>query len=218
VSYDVFQEVDEEVRREQLLKLWQRYQNLVFAGIALILIGVASWRAYEWWQAKRAAETGTAFETAVMFAQTGKHAEAEAAFGRIAVEGTSGYRNLARLRQAAELGQTDARAAVSAYEKISGDSSVPPELRDLAGIRAGALLMEADSLGDARKELEPLAADGRPYRHMARELLALVAWQAGDIPAAKQWFDMILTDILTPPDIRNRVEMLAALVAAETKG
>ena len=218
MSYDVFQEVDEEVRREQLLKLWQRYQNLVFAGIALILIGVASWRAYEWWQAKRAAETGTAFETAVMFAQTGKHAEAEAAFGRIAVEGTSGYRNLARLRQAAELGQTDSKAAVSAYEKISGDNSVSPELRDLAGIRASALLMEADSLSDARKELEPFAADGRPYRHMARELLALVAWQSGDIPAAKQWFDMILTDILTPPDIRNRVEMLAALVAAETKG
>ena len=218
MSYDVFQEVDEEVRREQLLKLWQRYQNLVFAGIALILIGVASWRAYEWWQAKRAAETGTAFETAVMFAQTGKHAEAEAAFGRIAVEGTSGYRNLARLRQIAELGQTDSKAAVSAYEKISGDNSVSPELRDLAGIRAGALLMEADSLGDARKELEPLAADGRPYRHMARELLALVAWQSGDIPAAKRWFDMILSDILTPPDIRNRVEMLAALVAAETKG
>jgi len=53
---------------------------------------------------------------------------------------------------------------------------------------------------------------------MARELLALVAWQAGDIPTAKQWFDMILTDIQTPPDIRNRVEMLAALVAAGTKG
>jgi hypothetical protein len=218
VSYDVFQEVDEEVRREQLLKLWQRYQNLVFAGIALILLGVASWRAYDWWEAKKAAETGTAFEAAIMLAQTGKHAEAEAAFARIAVEGTSGYRALARLREAAELGQTDAKAAVSAYEKIAGDSSVGSELQDLAGIRAGALLIDADALTDARKELEPFAADGRPYRHTARELLALAAWRAGDIAAAKQWFDMILTDILTPPDILHRVEMLAALVASETKG
>jgi hypothetical protein len=215
---DIFQEVDEEVRREQLLKLWQRYQNLVFVVIALILVGVASWRAYEWWQAKRAAETGTAFEAAIALAQSGQHAEAAAAFAKIAAQGTSGYRNLARLRQAAEIGQTDAKAAIAAYENIAADNSVGVELRDLAGIRAGALLVDQGSFNDARKELEPLAGQDRPYRHNARELLALAAWRASDIPAAKQWLDMILTDLLTPPDIRSRVEMLSALVAAEAKG
>jgi hypothetical protein len=215
---DIFQEVDEEVRREQLLKLWQRYQNFVFAGIAVILIGVASWRAYEWWDAKKAAEAGAAFEAAITLAQEGKHAEAEAAFGKISTEGTSGYRSLARLRQAAELGQTDAKAAIAAYEKIAADNSVGSELQDLAGIRAGALLIDAGSFGDARRELEPFAGDGRPYRYTARELLALAAWRAGDTPAAKQWFDMILTDIQAPPDVRNRVGMLAALVAADSKG
>lgn len=215
---DIFQEVDEEVRREQLLKLWQRYQNLVFAVIALILVGVASWRAYEWWQGKRAAETGTAFEAAVALAQSGQHAEAAAAFAKIAADGTSGYRSLARLRQAAELAQTDAKAAIAAYENIAADNSVAVEKRDLAGIRAGALLVDQGSFNDARKELEPLAGQDRPYRHTAREMLALAAWRAGDIPAAKQWFDMILTDLLTPPDIRSRVEMLSALVAAEAKG
>jgi hypothetical protein len=215
---DIFQEVDEEVRREQLLKLWQRYQNLVFVVIALILVGVASWRAYEWWQAKRAAETGTAFEAAIALAQSGQHAEAAAAFAKIAAEGTSGYRSLARLRQAAEIGQTDAKAAIAAYENIAADNSVGVELRDLAGIRAGALLVDQGSFNDARKELEPLAGQDRPYRHNARELLALAAWRASDIPAAKQWLDMILTDLLTPPDIRSRVEMLSALVAAEAKG
>jgi hypothetical protein len=215
---DIFQEVDEEVRREQLLKLWQRYQNLVFAVIALILVGVASWRAYEWWQAKRAAETGTAFEAAVALAQSGQHTEAAAAFAKIAADGTSGYRSLARLRQAAELAQTDAKAAIAAYENIAADNSVAVEKRDLAGLRAGALLVDQGSFNDARKELEPLAGQDRPYRHTAREMLALAAWRAGDIPAAKQWFDMILTDLLTPPDIRSRVEMLSALVAAEAKG
>ena len=215
---DIFQEVDEEVRREQLLKLWQRYQNFVFAGIAIILVGVASWRAYEWWEAKRAAETGAAFEAAVTLAQEGKHADAEAAFGKIVSDGTSGYRSLARLRQAGELGQTDAKAAVAAYEQMAADKSLGPDLQDLGGIRAGALLVDAGSYSDAQKELEPFAGDGRPYRYTARELLALAAWRAGDTAAAKQWTDMILTDIQTPPAIRSRVEMLAALVAADNKG
>ena len=79
---DIFQEVDEEVRREQLKKLWERYQNYVFAGAFLILAAVGGWRGYDWWQAKQAAETGAAFEAAQTLSQEGKHAEAETAFAK----------------------------------------------------------------------------------------------------------------------------------------
>src|SRR5262245_50944598 len=73
---DIFHEVDEEVRREQLKKLWERYQNLVIALIALILIGVAGWRGYEYWELKKASEAGAAFEAASLLASEGKNAEA----------------------------------------------------------------------------------------------------------------------------------------------
>src|SRR5262249_2605796 len=133
---DIFQEVDEEVRREQLLKLWERYQNYVIAGIALILLAVAGWRAYEWWENKKAAETGAVYEAAVALAEAGMHAEAEAAFAKIALEGTSGYRGLARLQQAGEIAHSDAKAAIAAYQSIAADRSVGSELQDLAGVRA----------------------------------------------------------------------------------
>src|ERR1700761_2217335 len=104
---DIFQEVDEEVRREQLQKLWQRYGNFIIAACVLIVLAVGAWRGYEWWQAKKAAESRAAFENAVTLAEAGKHQEAEAAFAKIAANGTAGYRVLARLREAAELAQTD---------------------------------------------------------------------------------------------------------------
>ena len=95
---DIFHEVDEEVRREQLKKLWNRYSNHAVAAAILLVAAVGGWRGYEWWEAKKAAETGAAFEAASALAEAGKHADAEAAFAKIAVNGTSGYRNLARLR------------------------------------------------------------------------------------------------------------------------
>ena len=213
---DIFQEVDEEVRREQLQKLWERYQNYIFAVVFVVLAAVGGWRGYDWWQAKMAAEAGAAFEAAQALSAAGKHAEAEAAFTKIATDGATRYRDLARMRAAAELAQRDPKAAITAYQNIADDGSVGPALRDLAGVRAGSLLMDQGSMNDARVRLEPLTTDGRPYRYTARELLALAAWRAGDTAAAKRWFDLIVTDIQTPPAIRSRVEMLMALFAAAT--
>jgi hypothetical protein len=214
---DIFQEVDEEVRREQFNKLWQRYQAYIIAAAVVIVLAVGGWRAYDWWETKKAAEAGAAFEAAIALSEQGKHAEAEAAFSKIAETSATTYRTLAMVRAAAELAQTDPKAAIAAYEKVAANSSVGPELRDLAGLRAGALLIDNGAFADADRRLEPLAAPDHVYRHTARELLALAAWRAGDTAAAKRWIETIGTDPGTPPDERNRMEMLSALMASEGK-
>jgi hypothetical protein len=215
---DIFQEVDEEVRREQLKKLWDRYQNYVIAALVLVVLGVAGWRGYEWWQAKKAAEAGTAFEAAITLSEQGKHADAEAAFSRIAQDSTASYRALARLRAAAELAQTDPKGAVGLYDQITSDSSVGPVLQDLAAIRAGVLLVDSGSLAEARARLEPVSGAGHAFRHTARQLLALASWRAGDTTTAKRWINIITTDPETPPDVRSQAEMLNALMTEQGTG
>jgi hypothetical protein len=215
---DIFREVDEEVRREQLKKLWDRYGNYVVAAAILLVAAVAVWRAYMWWEAKKAAETGAAFEAATTLAEAGKRSEAETAFAKIATDGTAGYRHLARMREAAELAQGDAKAAIAAYDQIVADRAVGPVLQDLAALRAGALLIDSGALAEAQRRLEPLAANDRTFRHTAREFLVLAAWRAGDATAAKRWFDLIMTDAQTPAATRSRVEMLMALGTGTSRG
>jgi hypothetical protein len=214
---DVFREVDEEVRREQLKKLWERYGHYVVALAVLVVAGVAAWRGYGWWEAKKSAEAGGAFEAAIALSDGGKHAEAEAAFAKIAADGSAGYRQLARIRAAGELVHQDPKAGVAAFEKIASDGAANPVMRELATLRAGALLIDAGNYPDAQRLLEPLTQPDRTFRHTARELLALSAWRQGDGPGTKRWFDMMSTDPLTPTATRSRAEMLMALVAAESK-
>ena len=218
VLADIFHEVDEEVRRDRLNKLWQRYGNYIIAALVLVIVAVGAWRGYEWWQVRQSAESGAAFEQAVTLAEAGKHQEAEAAFAKLAADGTAGYRVLARLREAAELGRTDRKAAVSAYDQIAGNKGDGQALRDLATLRAGFLLVDTAPYDELRARLEPLTAPERVFRHSARELLALSAWKSGDMTAARRWTDMITADAQTPAATRSRVEVLSELIAASGKG
>ncbi len=215
---DIFHEVDEEVRREQLKKLWEQYGNYLVALCVLIVVGVGAWRGYEWWQAKQAAQSGAAFEQAVTLAESGKHQEAEAAFAKLAADGTAGYRVLARLREAAELARSDPKAAITAYDEIAADTGAGQVIQDLATVRAGFLLVDTAPYSEIRSKLEPLTAADRTFRHSAREILALSAWKAGDMTAARQWTDMIMTDPQTPPGTRSRAQVLSELIAASGKG
>jgi len=215
---DIFQEVDEEVRRERLKKLWDQYGNYLIAVCVLIVVGVAAWRGYQWWEVKQAALAGAAFEQAVTLAATGKHQEAEAAFAKLATDGTAGYRVLARLREAAELSTTDSKGAVAAYDEIAADKSAGQIIEDLAAVRAGFLLVDTAPYSEIRDRLEPLAAADRTFRYSAREILALSAWKANDVTAARQWIAMIMIDPQTPTGTRSRVGVLSELIAASGKG
>jgi hypothetical protein len=214
---ELFDEVNEDVRREQLKKLWERYSIFIVAGALLIIAAVGGWRGYQYLEAKKAAEAGAAFDKAVELSEQNKHAEAEAAFTDLAAKAPSGYRMLARLRGAAEVTNRDPQAAAKLYDDIAADSSIGAPERDLAKVRAAGLLLDTTSYPNMLQRLEPSAAPGSTFRHTARELLALSAWRANDTTAARQWLDQIANDGETPPSVRSRAEALQALLPAVAK-
>jgi hypothetical protein len=215
---DIFQEVDEEVRREQLKKLWERYGAHFIALCLFVILGVGAWRGYEWWENKKAVESGAAFQQAASLAESGKSQEAEAAFAKLAADGSGGYRVLARLREAAEVAASDPKAGVKSYDEIAADRGVGQVVQDIAALRAGMLLVDSASYADLKTRLEPLTGPDRPFRFSARELLALSAWKQGDATSAQKWVEIIVTDPRTPPGARSRAEVLGELLASAGKG
>ena len=214
---ELFDEVDEEVRRERLKKLWDEYSIYIIAGALLIIAAVGGWRGYQYLEAKKAAEAGAAFGKAVELSEQNKHAEAEAAFTDLAAKAPSGYRVLARLRAAAEVANRDPQGAAKLYHDIAADRSVGATERDLARVRAAGLLLETTSYPGMLQRLEPATAPGATFRHTARELLALSAWRANDTAAARQWLDLIANDGETPPSLRSRAEALQGLLPPVAK-
>jgi hypothetical protein len=213
---DIIREVDEELRRERFMKLWERYGVYVVAAAILIVAAVGGWRAWEWYVAREAAKSGARFEAAMKLANDGKRAEAEAAFNTLAEEGTAGYRLLARFRAAAEAGKADRARGVAAYDAIAADSSLDQAFRDIARVQAGLLLVDTATVAEMTSRMQPLISPSSSHRNSARELVGLAHYRAGERAAAAKLFAEILADPEAPPTMRGRVQVLSTLIAGET--
>ncbi len=130
---EIFHEVDEDLRREQLRKVWDRYSIFIIGGALLVVAAVAGWRGYQYLDGQRAAKAGSAFEAAVALSEQNKHTEAEAAFAKLATDAPAGYRVLARLRAAAEASVQDPQAAIKLFDAIGSDSGVAQPEQDWPG-------------------------------------------------------------------------------------
>jgi hypothetical protein len=214
---DIFNEVDEEIRRERLRRMWDQYGLYIIILVVLFVAGIAGWRGWEYYQNQRAAEFGSQFEAASALAEGGKLADAEKDFAKIAGDANRGYRVLARLREAEAAIPRDRAAAVAQFDAISADASLDLRFRDLAAVRSGLVLVDSAPFADVEKRLEAPAAAGRPYRHTARELLAMSAFRADDKKSLQRWSDLIASDAESPAQMRSRVEALL-LLAGMAKG
>lgn len=210
----LFREIDEELRQDQVQKVWKRYGRLILIGAALCVAAVAGYQIWHNQDLKERRALSEKFVKAQQQAAAGEAAEAEAAFRALADEG-GGYGLLARFQQAAvdaRAGRTD--EALAAYRAIATDGKASALYKDLAALLAAGLELNRDGTdAEALKaRLTTLAAAGNPWRHGARELLAALAMKTGDTAAAREQLEALAKDQETPARMRQRASELLTIL------
>ncbi len=206
----LFREVDEEVRQEQLKKLWDRHGNLLVALCVAIVLAVAGFKGWQAWQTKQAEAAGQSYFAMTKLA--GKQ-QFDEALKLIPTIGQAGYAHLAKLREAGILlaqGKDD--EAVKLFDAIAADTSYDAALRDLARIRAGYALADTAKPAELATRVAGFDVEGNPWRHAAREIEANAAWKAKDYAAADKLVKTILLDPETPQGLRQRATILSDLL------
>ena len=207
---DIFREIEDELRRDNLLKLWRLYGRYVIGVVVVILAiagGIVAWRNHQ--LAERQA-VSVRYAAAMALLRQGKDAEAAKVFDTVAREG-SGYGKLADF-EAADLAAKagDRKAAIAAYDRIAASADFDPELRDVA-----TLLSVMNSLGDTDPQaqiarLKPLTETGNPWRATALELTAAAQLQAGNKAGALDIYKQLADDPSAPEGVRTRAAELAS--------
>ncbi|MBL8707050.1 MAG: tetratricopeptide repeat protein [Rhodospirillales bacterium] len=210
---DIFNEIDEDVRRERYEQLWKRYGNYVIGAALLVVLataGVVGWREYTDRQNKAQA---LRFLNAMEQAQKGDDAGARAGFASLAGDAGAGYATLARLQEAGLLAKAgDTAGAAKVYEQIAGDSRVDQVFREFATI---LLVQDQVATGEPARlgqMLAPLMNDKSPWRHSATELSALLAQRTGDKAKAKEFYAKLADDLTAPQGMRARATEMLAII------
>jgi hypothetical protein len=207
-------EIDEELRREQLLKLWDKYGTYVLAGVVLVVLGVGGWKYYENRQLQANQAASTQYLVALTEFAGKRSAEAQRTLEDLVPNAPPGYAVLARLRLAAnDAAEGSTLDAVAAYDRIARDETVDPILQDFARLQIAMLKFDTITFPELRNQLSPLANDRSPWRYTARELLGMGAAKAGFTDEARSHFQRLATDRQAPPGFAERARMMMALLS-----
>ena len=206
-------EVDEAVRQDQYKKLWDKYGVLALGAAALIVVGVAGYKGWSYWQEKRAQDAGAKFTQALLMEDGADAAKAREMLAALAEKGPEGYSVLARFQlAAAEAKAGDIDKAVADYDALALDPGVDPILQGHATLQAAALRLDKADYAEMERRLQGLVDSNSAWRFSARELLGLSAYRLNNIREAEKQFSALIGDQGTPPNLRERADMMLALI------
>ena len=214
---DIFQEVQEEYRREQLSKAWDQYRVPIIAAAAGLLLAVAAYQGWNLWHARALETSSRQYQAAIANlgqeqAQPIQQRAAAAALARLADDGAGGYPLLARLQEAAlRAAAGDTKAAVSLYDRVA-DSTSDPIFGDYARVRAAMLLVDTAPIADIQKRLGGIAGSESPWRIEAEEFLAYASWRAGDSKEALRLFDLIKKNPAASSGVKQRATEFYSMI------
>lgn len=195
-------EVTDEVRRDKLFALFRRYGWIAIA-LVLLIVGGAAWNE---WQKAQAQTRAEGFGDAVLTALDNTDPAARRA-ALAAVPATGQQSAILGLLLGSDPAQ-DRAATLTALDAVAADAALPVSYRDLAVLRRVSVAGADMPIADRKAELDPLALDGRPYRPLAQEFLALLLVEAGDTTGAVTALQALTGDPRISASQRQRVDQL----------
>lgn len=209
---DIFTEVDETLRQEKMESLWKRWRPFVYAGVILLVGGVAAneFLVRPYLESQRA-ERALALETAIKALEDGRYADAEAGFAAI-MQNDAKMAPLAAhfLAQTRYEGGGDADGAAEVLASVGGTEGGPYER--IALLKAAYFRADTMSLEELELSLGSLVEDNSALGALARELVAAKAFEAGDYARARTEFNRLRFDPAAPQGVVRRADVALAAI------
>jgi hypothetical protein len=210
---DIFQEVDEDLRRDKAAEWWKRNSLYIYAVALVVIVGTAGYQGWRSYDEKLRGQQSDSYAAAVQLIEDGEEARAREALSALSDPSGKGYQLLSVLAEAYLAAKNgDEATARQLWQQLADEQASVQPLTELGALYAAMRDIDEGDPAALRGELRPLSVSGAPYRFLALELLAAVELREGDNAAARDLLQQITDDPLAPAGSRSRAaELLASL-------
>jgi len=200
-------EVNEELRRQQLKSIWDRFGVYIIGFAVLIIISVGGNEIINHLNNRLSQRESNAFDNALNLIENGNDSAGLDQLIKL-TEGKTGYKGLALFRLSSEsLTNGNYQEAVDYLKKASLDKTLTNNLRVFAKIKAGLILVDNGSFSEVDVLLKEVIESGGPFSFHAKEILALALIKNGRDLEAQEIFQEIANDASAPPVLARRAEI-----------
>lgn len=214
---DIFQEVEEDVRRERYEKLWKEYGNYIIALAVLIVAAVAAWQVWLRYDLGQRQRVSDELQKADQVATSGNYVTAETALAPLAKSAPGGYEDLAKFRLAGVyLAEGKRDQSIDLLRQLTSLSD--PILASAARLRLAWTLADASPKPEIVALLQPLAGKDNPWRFAASEVIAYVDLKDGNRNQAITEYQQIAQDAGAPQTLRQRAGGISEFLKANPQG
>ena len=203
-------EIQEDIRRERLIKRAYRYAPYGIAVIVMILVGTLGWVGWQEWQRGRNEAQTAHLVSALSLMQTQNPQTAAQSLS----EGLGGLDDpkavLSRLLEASVRARgDDLTGAIEALGPLLEDQTNPEAYRTLARFLSVLYAIDIQDPAGLEQKLTPLLEEDHPWHHHALELQAILAQRQNDTERALDLLSQLQEEETTPETLKARAYILS---------
>tara|TARA_Y100001935_G_scaffold246221_1_gene240675 strand:- start:3901 stop:4533 length:633 start_codon:yes stop_codon:yes gene_type:complete len=200
-------EVNEELRRQQLKSIWDRFGIYVIGFAVLIVLSVGGNEIMNYLNNRLSQRESIAFDNALTLIEEGNDSTGLDQLIKL-TESKTGYKGLAFFRLSSEsLSNGNHQEAIDYLKKASLDKTLTNSLRVFAKIKAGLILVDNGNVSEVDVLLGEVIENGGPFSFHAKEILAFALINDGRDLEAQEIFQEIANDASAPPVLVRRAEI-----------
>ena len=204
---DIFDEIDEDLKRDHIKLLWARYGKIVLAAVVVVVVLVASRQGYTAWQTSRIEASASAYQKALQSDDIVGSLEAQ--LERL----SDGYSMLAQFQIAAEQAANgDFVAAEARYLRLASDASLDPLYQQAATLLSVMVAPKDTGVSVLEARLSDLENAAGPWQVMALETGAGLALRNGKKDSAVARYKRISEMADVPNGLRQRAQRMIVML------
>jgi len=217
IMADIFDEVSEELKQDQLIQLWKKYSKLIITFFILLVLSVSTYQVYMIWNEKKLTESSEQFFSGLEKLDNKDFEKSAEIFLNSSLDQKDGYRILSIFGLAhSNFENGEISKMVSNYQTIYEDKTIGNYYQDLARILS-VIKDNKSNFSELQGRLKPILNSPSKLQLLAAEMEIVLFIRFNKLDKARNSIKLLLARTDITQEQKNRLSLIDKVYNSNAK-